>query len=387
MKTVIVSRIFLPEPSAASFKLAAVARRFAEVGHDVTVLTTRPRRATVAPEFPGVRVKRAHVLRDKSGYVRGYLPYLSFDIPAFFRLLFRRRADLYFVEPPPTTGAVVRIGTWILRRPYFYDAADLWSDAARMATSSRLVIGLLRCVERFALCGASFAFAITEGLVVRMRELGIATPAAEVGLGADARTFRFEPGSGPASAPYFIYAGTYSEWHGAGIFVEAFAAFAPRWPGYRLVFVGNGSERDALRRRSDDLGLGDVEFREPVEGQELNPLLNGALCSLASLKPGEGYDYAFTTKLYASIAAGCPVIFSGVGPTGDFINAAISAHAIGAAVPYDVAAVTAALDRVASKPVPPSRRRELSAWARENFSLEKSAETIVRTSIDLVANR
>ena len=47
-KVVIVSRIFLPEPAAASFRLAALARGFAAEGADVTVLTTNPPRAMAA---------------------------------------------------------------------------------------------------------------------------------------------------------------------------------------------------------------------------------------------------------------------------------------------------------------------------------------------------
>ena len=158
MRIIIASRIFSPEPAAASFMLEAIARRFAAAGHTVVVLTTTPPRGTPPVDIPGVIVHRFPVLRDRSGYVRGYLPYLSFDIPLLFRLLFRRRADLYFVEPPPTTGAVVRTVTGLLHRPYFYDAADIWSDAASMATSSALILWLLRRVENFAIGGARRAF-------------------------------------------------------------------------------------------------------------------------------------------------------------------------------------------------------------------------------------
>ena len=69
LRVVIASRIFSPEPSAASFMLEAMARAFHADGHEVTVLTTRPPRGIAVSEIPGVTVRRARVLRDRTGYV------------------------------------------------------------------------------------------------------------------------------------------------------------------------------------------------------------------------------------------------------------------------------------------------------------------------------
>lgn len=380
MRIIIASRIFSPEPAAASFMLEAVARRFAAAGHHVVVLTTTPPRGVSPVDIPDVIVRRFPVLRDRSGYVRGYLPYLSFDIPLLFRLLFRRRADLYFVEPPPTTGAVVRTVTGLLRRPYFYDAADIWSDAASMATSSALILWLLRRVEKFAMEGAYRAFTISSGVADRMRELGISTPTTVIGFGVDVDVFRFEEAT-PSERPYFVYAGTYSEWHGAGIFVEAFARFVKEHPMYRLVFVGNGTDRAQLEKQSAELGLDSVEFLDPVDPLRLTTLLASAAGALASLEPGGGYDYAFTTKVYSSLAVGCPTVFTGVGPTKDFLDGIDPARRAGVAVAYNADAVASALAEIAADPAPPQRRRALSDWARQNFSLSAIADTVVNASL------
>ena len=109
-KVTIVSRIFLPEPAAASFRLGAVHHALIEDGAEVTVLTTQPAPSSQAAlTAASPLIKRWPALRDKTGYVRGYLPYMSFDIPLFFRLLVERRPNVILVEPPPTTGAVTRV--------------------------------------------------------------------------------------------------------------------------------------------------------------------------------------------------------------------------------------------------------------------------------------
>ncbi|WP_439565188.1 glycosyltransferase family 4 protein [Microcella sp.] len=396
LRIVIASRIFSPEPSAASFMLEAIARRFRDEGHEVTVLTTNPPRGIAATEIDGVRIRRAPVRRDRQGYVRGYLSYLSFDVPLAVRLLLSRRADLYVVEPPPTTGAVTRVITALLRRPYVYDAADLWSDAAQLVTGSRVVIGLLRATELFALRGAAHLFAISRGVVERLGELGVRAPSTVIGFGVDIGAFHYRHPETVAApheradvpdAPYIIYPGSYSEWHGAGIFIEAFARLRADHPELRLLFVGNGSDRPVLERRCAELGLDGVEFRDPIEAPRLTTLLANAVVSLASLKPGQGYDYAFTTKIYSSLAAGCPVVFTGTGPTLGFITESAREQPVGTAVEYAVPAVADAIAAVLAAPLEAREREALSGWAHERFSIERAAAIVVETSTRVVAER
>ncbi|WP_309620878.1 glycosyltransferase family 4 protein [Salinibacterium sp.] len=372
----IVSRIYLPEPSAASFALDAIARRLTAAGHEVDVVTTQWPKATGAP-IDSMNVYRFPVLRDSRGYVRGYLPYLSFDVPLFFRLLLRRRADVYLVEPPPTTGAVTRIVTAILRRPYIYDAADIWSDAAAMATRSSFVLRLLRKVELFAVAGATGAVTISQGVVDRFRELGSRTPFTVVGFGADTTVFGYAEATGAHDSPYFVYAGSYSEWHGADIFIDAFAIFLPQHPEYRLLFIGNGSERARLTARAAELAPDRVEFRDPVSAAHLAPILHDAVASLASLHPDADYDYAFTSKVYSSLASGCPTVFAGPGPTGPFLIAAGQSHRAGAVADYNPEAVARALESMAENPLTPPQRSSLAAWTAEHHSLDTMADRVV----------
>jgi glycosyltransferase involved in cell wall biosynthesis len=376
VRVIIISRIYLPEPSAASFALDAIARRLAAAGHEVEVVTTRWPKATETPK-DAAKVHRFPVLRDSRGYVRGYLPYLSFDVPLFLRLLFRRRADIYLVEPPPTTGAVTRIVTTILRRPYIYDAADVWSDAAVMATRSSLILRLLRRVELFAVSGAVGAVTISQGVVDRFRELGNSTPFTVVGFGADTTVFRYAEPAGAADYPYFVYAGSYSEWHGAEVFIDAFAIFLAKHPEYRLLFIGNGSERARLTARAAEVAPGRVEFRDPVSAAHLAPILRNAVASLASLDPAADYDYAFTSKVYSSLASGCPAVFAGPGPTGPFLMAVEQSQRAGAVAEYSADSVAHALESMAEAPLTPPERSSLATWTAEHHSLDAMADRVV----------
>ncbi len=114
----LATRIHLPEAAAASFRLDGVERALRRLDIPVRVLTSQPPADGPKPEDPqGVSVSRWPVLRDKSGYLRGYVPYMSFDLPLFGRLLAAKKPAVLLVEPPPTTGVVVRAVTTLRRIP------------------------------------------------------------------------------------------------------------------------------------------------------------------------------------------------------------------------------------------------------------------------------
>ena len=385
MRVVIATRIFGPEISAASAILRTWAEEFRDRGHGVTILTTLPPAGLVANDPAGIDVRRARVKRDRQQYVRGYVSYMSFDVPLAFRLLFSRRADLYIVEPPPTTVAVVRVIAALRRTPYAVRAADYWTEAAELVTGNRLVIGTLRRVEAWGLRGARILFTAHQPLTDRLREAGVGAPALPIGFGADTKDFRYE-GQPPAEPPLFVYAGTHSEWHGAGIFIEALHAVARDHPGTRLLFYGNGEDRERLRARSRELGIeGRVEFHGPIPPAALSPILAGATASVASLAPVPANEYALATKVYSSLAAGCPVIFAGIGPTVTFLNDAEHPQA-GVAVDYDVEAAAAAMKAAAESPLGPEARTTLASWSASQFSLKAIAEQVVDESLAIVAD-
>ncbi len=383
MRVVIATRVFSPEVSAASAILRTWAEEFEAQGHEVEVFTAKPPRGLQHDDPPGVKVRRARVKRDKQQYVRGYLSYMSFDMPLAFRLMLSRRPDIYIVEPPPTTVAVVRMVAALRRRPYAVRAADYWTDAAELVVRSKFVISVLKRIEAWGLEGAAVLFAAHEPLVGRFRRAGVTSPAIPIGFGADTRAFHYD-GQEPPATPVFVYAGTHASWHGAGIFVEALAKILDQVPAARLLYYGTGEERESMIARVAELGISDhVAFHAPVPPATLAPILAAATASVASLAPVAANEYAVATKVYASLACGCPVIFTGVGPT-DELLASFGADSAGVAVPYDIEAVAKAMLTAASEPLAPRERERLAHEATTRHSLKAIADVIVREATNVV---
>lgn len=376
MRVIIATRVFSPEVSAASGILRTWAEEFHRKRHHVEVYTVKPPRGLQLDDPPGVKVRRAPVKRDKQHYVRGYLSYLSFDLPLLARLLFARRPDIYIVEPPPTSVAVVRVVAAIKRRPYAVRAADYWTDAAEVIVKSKLIINTLRRIEAWGLQGAAVLFAAHEPLAGRLRAAGVTSRAMPIGFGADTRAFHYDNQEPPAT-PVFVYAGTHASWHGAGIFVEALARIVHQFPSAKLLYYGTGEEREPMMTRVAELGLDNhVEFHAPIPPASLAPILASATASVASLAPVGANAYAVATKVYASLACGTPVIFAGIGPT-DELLASFGDNLAGVAVPFDADAVAVAMTDAARAPLRSSERKRLAIEASSRHSLNAIAEIVV----------
>jgi glycosyltransferase involved in cell wall biosynthesis len=319
MKVVLATRLFAPEVAAAAFRLKALADGLAAAGHQVTVLTTTPPKAAGTQEFPLYTVLRRPVLRDAGGNVRGYVQYASYDFPLVARLLIRS-ADLVISEPPPTTGVMTALVCMVKRTPFYYYAADIWSDALVAIDAPGYVSGLMRMLERFALRRARGVIAVSEGVAERVRDFGVPADRVQVvANGVDTSLFHPVPGAAP-DAPYFVYTGTMSEWQGCDVFVRAMPMVLEKHPEAKLRFFGQGSVEPALRALAAELAPGSVEFGGVVPPSEAARWLSGATSALVSIVPNKGYDFAKPTKIYAAAACGTPALFAGVGASATLIE-------------------------------------------------------------------
>ncbi|WP_343064400.1 glycosyltransferase [Leifsonia naganoensis] len=300
---------------AAAFRLRALARGLAAEGARVRVVTTIPPRGTpsTSPDA-GVAVARFPVLRDRGGNVRGYVQYLSFDVPLAVRLLFTG-GDLVVSEPPPTTGIVVALTSMIRRRPYAYYAADVWSDGLVALGAPRALVSVMKGIESFVLRHAATVIAVSEEVAQKVVDFGVARSAvATVDNGVDTEVFTPDGPVAPGARPAFVYTGSMSEWQAPAIFVEALAIVRQRFPEASIRFFGQGVEESHVSEAAARLGLADaVHLGGVIPPAETAEWIRGATAALASIRPGIGYDFAKPTKTYAAAACGTPVVFAGRG--------------------------------------------------------------------------
>ena len=376
LRVAVATRLFTPEVGAASFRLKALVDGLLASGADVTVVTTRPPKGS--PAFkPAYRLSRWPVLRDAGGNVRGYVQYMSFDIPAFFRLLFTK-ADVVVSEPPPTTGVVVAVASALRRRPFVYYAADIWTEALSATDVPPVVVRVMRAAEGFALRRAAKVIAISDAVAEKVRQFGVpADRVSVVGNGIDTTVFGPSGEAAGGENPYFVYTGTMSEWQGADVFVRALPAVLAEFPEASIHFFGQGSDEGRLRSLAAELAPGQVHFGGVIPPAETATWIRGAAAALVSIKPGQGYDFAKPTKIYAAAGCGTPVVFAGTGEAA----AMVADNGLGEAPSYEVAAVAAAMtrmlragDRRGNAAQDDGDRAARAGWVEENASLARSGK-------------
>lgn len=374
LRILLASRLFPPEVSAGAFRLGALARALVRRGAAVRVLTTRPpAHAPAIADARGVDVRRAPVLRDTGGNVRGYVQYASFDVPLFARLL-GARFDVAVAESPPTTGLVVAFISWITRRPLVYYAADVWTDGVISMGAPRIVVALMRAMERTVLARAAAILSVSDEVTERLLALGAGRDRVfTVGNGIDTEVFSPDVEPAASADPYFVYTGTMSEWQRPELFVRALAVIADEHPGVRVKFFGQGAVENEIRRVADELVPGRVDFGGVVSPAESARWIRGAVASLVSIVPDIGYDFARPTKTYAAAATGTPVLFAGPQTGRELVRDA----GLGRGVEFTADAVASAMRELLAEHEDGSSARGRigrARWAREHVSLTAVAD-------------
>lgn len=380
LKVVVATRLFAPEVGAAAFRLKALVDGLVREGADVRVITTTPPKDSGLFK-PSYKLGRWPVLRDAGGNVRGYVQYLSFDIPAFFRLL-AVDADVVVSEPPPTTGLVVALSSKLRHRPYIYYAADVWTEALSAMDVPNVVKKVMGALEGFVLRGAAKVIAVSDPVADQVAKFGVSPDLIEVvGNGVDTAIFTPQ-GSVPASVkPYFVYTGTMSEWQGAGIFIEALPLVREQYPDAEIRFFGQGTDEDNLKALAAMVVPDAVHFGGVIPPAEAAEWIRGATGALVSIKPDQGYDFAKPTKIYAAAGCGTPVIFAG---QGDGAGIVVDGG-LGVAARYDAASVADAILAVLSDPtLAGSQSRESRIqWVTNNASLAASGRVAAAVVVHL----
>lgn len=182
--------------------------------------------------------------------------------------------------------------------------------------------------------------AIREAL---SREFGIAGATATIGIVANLRPVKDHP-----------------------TLLRAVARLRARWPGLRVVLVGDGESRGSLEQLARDLGICEQIVFAGRRGN--NPNLNylfdiGVLCSVR-----EG----FPNSVLEAMAAGRPVVATDVGAVRDAVEPGETGLLVPAGEPEQLAT---ALDELLSDP---AKRARMGAEARRRAQNHYSPERALR---------
>lgn len=330
-----------------------MARALLAAGHQVTMVCGSYQRAALNLPY-----------NEKMGWSRGEidgidvislpLPYSNRDGLAKRAWLFLRFAwrsirialqdeyDLLFATSTPLTAGLPGIAANLLRRkPFVFEVRDLWPELPRaLGMRNPILLGGMSVLEWLSYRSAQACIGLSPGIVAGIKQRSQPDkPVAMIPNGSDLDLFR--PGCRqdldlPGVAPDDFVA-AFTGAHGIANGLDAVLAAAAILKSHgeariKLIFIGDGKEKERLMVVAQSRGLDNCLFLDPMPKRELAELLGRLDCGLMILKNVPAFYYGTSpNKFFDYISAGLPVLNNYPGWLADLI----AAHQCGLVVPPD----------------------------------------------------
>ena len=362
MRIVWLCHYFAPEMGAPQARLLELSQAFREQGHDVAAVTCFPNHPTgvLRKEDAGVKHRRDEVdgipvfrcrsyVTANKGFVKKTLGHLSFmctGLAGLSRAAKERRPDVVVVSSP-TFFSVFTAWAWCAPRgiPWVFEVRDLWPAVfvELGVLKNRFVIWLLERMELFLYRRATRVVTVTKSFRDHIAARGI--DAAKIGVvtnGVD--TGRFSPGprdeefaraKGLDGKFVVLYLGAHGISHALARLLDV-AERLRDLPGVRIVFVGEGAEKEALVTEAKRRELPNVLFHDGVPKDEVIRWYRLANVGLVPLRDVPLFTTFIPSKMFELLACGLPVIGSVAGEAAEILTASGGGRVVR---PEDAAAI------------------------------------------------
>ncbi|MCP4654237.1 MAG: glycosyltransferase family 4 protein [bacterium] len=370
MRILYVSQYFPPEMGAPSARVDELSREWARRGQEVTVLTgfahhpigrkaaRDRRRLTRRERTDGVEVVRAYVYAAPNrGIVRRMISYASFMVSAIVVGLVRvpRPEVVVATSPQLLCACAGYVLARAFRVPFVFEVRDLWPESILAVDAMRdnpVVRGLRRVARHLYLrsdcivtVGAGYRRQIHARYGIpmeKMREIPNGIPTALFVPGPKHNEVRREYGWGERFV--LMYVGTHGMAHALHGLLEV-AAMLRDDPSKLFVFVGEGAEKDRLKRLARERRLDNVQFIDQQPKARV-PLYYAACdAGLVTLRDTPLFQEVLPSKIFEYLAMERPILLSVGGQARELVEASGGGLYV---PPEDAPAMVEAIRRLAA---------------------------------------
>lgn len=340
MKIGILTQYYPPEIGAPQARLSHLAKKLAERGHEVYVLTALPNYPVGRIYFgyghlfhyekqEGITIMRTWIYPTKRvEVIRRLIQYLSFAISSLAAGIFSLpRLDYLITESPPL---FLGLSGFVLSRfkqaRWIFNVSDLWLESAVRLGVLRdgWRLGIARRLESFCYRSAWLVTGQSQEILDDIQSRFPSIQTYHFSNGVDPTLFSPERRSSQVrkrlaseSTCIAVYAGLHGIAQGLEQLLEA-ASKLEDLNDFLLVMIGDGPEKNRLMERSKTMGLTNVRFLDPVPHSDISILLASSDVALVPLKdrlPG-----AVPSKVYEAMSSGLPVVLAANGEAAQIVK-------------------------------------------------------------------
>jgi len=308
-----------------------MARRLADIGHEVTIVTGSYVGCHTGLNNPFIMGRREGTV-DGLRVIEIKVDYSNKDafftrVSAFLRfaaktslVALREEYELVFATSTPLTVAIpAMIGRWIRRKTFVFEVRDLWPELPRAMgiINSPLILwgmGILEWLSyRSAHRHVALSKGISDGIVrhgVPRERIAIVPNGSDTSIFFESPENNYRPAGFTEKDLVCVYSGTHGNANGLDSLLNAAAELKLRGDStVKFLLIGDGGLKDHLVARAEREGLDNVVFWHTIPKRELARVLSSSDLGLQILRNVPAFYFGTSpNKFFDYLAAGLPVL-------------------------------------------------------------------------------
>ena len=334
MHILFITDNFPPELNAPATRTFEHCRRWVTNGAEVTVITGAPnfptgkiyngyRNAIFQVEYQeGIKVIRVWTfITSNSGVLLRAIDYLSFMISSIVASFFVRNVSVIIGTSPQFFSVCsAYVISLLKRRPWVFELRDIWPESIITvgALNKSVFLKLLAKIEDHLYKRASLIIPVTHSFVKYLVSKKVSNDRIKVITnGVDKKQYyprkkdkNLIKELGLENKFIVGYVGTIGMAHGLQIIVDAAVLLSKRHSSLNVHFliIGEGAEKEKLKKAKNDFGLTNVSFHPAVSKAEMPHYLSIIDISLVHLLKKPLFKQVIPSKIFESCAMGIPIL-------------------------------------------------------------------------------
>lgn len=331
---------------------------------------------------------------NRDGLVKRAFTFLRFALRSI-NIALKHDYDLLLATSTPLTAGMPGIAASLLRRKLFvFEVRDLWPELPRaLGVKNPFILGGMSILEWLSYRTAQACIGLSPGIVEGIQKR--AQPSKTIAMipnGSDLELFQPKSRADlnlpdiPDDAFVAAFTGAHGIANGLDAVLAAAAVLKEKGEKrIKLLFIGDGKEKDRLVQQAKADDLDNCLFIDPMPKTELASLLGSLNCGLMILKNVPAFYYGTSpNKFFDYISAGLPVLNNYPG----WLANLITENQCGTAVPpNDPHTFAEALINMADHPeICRQMGKNARALAESQFARDKLAKEFVTFLENVYAN-
>ena len=332
MNILLIHQYYLGKNEGGGSRFNEMCKYWAEDGFDVTVVAGTVHYATgtkdkkykgkwnVREQDEKVKIIRCFVLSSYNKSFLGRLfAYVSFFLSSLWAGLFYTGEidTIVATSPPLTVGLTAILLSFFKKTPFIFEVRDLWPDSAIQSgvLKNKLLIKLSYWLENISYRKAKKIVVLTPAFKEYLLKRGIAEEKiAFIPNAADLDLF--EPGNknnwvrkkyNLGKKFVVLYTGAHGKANALSQLIEA-ANLLREYKDIVFMLVGDGMEKNKLKKLTDNLGLNNVIFVDTQPKDRMTDFINASDVCTAVLKKLDVFKTVYPNKIFDYMACGKPII-------------------------------------------------------------------------------